>query len=119
MHTVQRADDFSAKSKALTSAYWGKDWNVNAHVAMLRIICKVRLEILQQMARSDGPRKPAAHVTLNSLGIIDKYLKKDYGESVLAVEQFRLGSAIMARQPTLYIWTLQGELALSVDYNEA
>ena len=49
--------------------------------------------------------------------VIDKYLRSDHGSVV--VERFRLGSAIMTRQPTLYIWTFRGRLTMSLDYNEA
>lgn len=114
-HVVRRVDDFATRSSQLTKAYRG-DWQASEYMSALRPIYKVHGDALLAIARS-GTRPPASNVTVSSLGVVDKYLRTDHG-SVL-VEGFHLGSAIMTRQPTLYIWTFQGQLTMSVDYNEA
>ncbi|MDI1488084.1 MAG: hypothetical protein OHK93_007358 [Ramalina farinacea] len=114
-HIVRRGDDFATRSSQLTNAYRG-DWQASEYMNALRPIYKVHGDALLAVAKS-GIRPPASNVTVSSLGVVDKYLRSDH-RSVL-VESFRLGSAIMTRQPTLYIWTFQGRLTISVDYNEA
>ena len=114
-HIARRVDDFATRASKLTKAYRG-DWEVSEYMSALRPIYKMHGDALLAVARS-GARPPASNVTISSLGVVDKYLRSDHG-SVL-VERFRLGSAIMTRQPTLYIWTFQGQLTMSVDYNEA
>ena len=114
-HIVRRADDFATRSSQLTKAYRG-DWQATEYMSALRPIYKFHGDALLAMAKS-GTRPPTSNVTVSSLGVVDKYLRSDHG-SVL-VERFRLGSAIMTRQPTLYVWTFQGRLTMSVDYNEA
>ena len=114
-HTVRRADDFATRSSQLTKAYRG-DWGAMDYMTALRPIYKVHGEALLANVRS-RLRPPASNVTLSSLGVIEKYLRSDHGSVV--VENFRLGSVIMTRQPTLYIWTFRGRLTMSVDYNEA
>lgn len=114
-HTVRRADDFATRSSQLTKAY-RSDWGAMEYMTALRAIYKVHGEALIANARS-RTRPPASNVTVSSLGVVDKYLRSDHGSVV--VERFRLGSAIMTRQPTLYIWTFRGRLTISLDYNEA
>ncbi|KAI1396511.1 hypothetical protein F4819DRAFT_475059 [Hypoxylon fuscum] len=114
-HTLRRADDYAARSSQLTEAYRG-DWNVMEYMVALRPIYRVHGEALADVARP-GTRTPASNVTVSSLGIIEKYLKSEHDGIV--VEGFRLGSAIMTRQPTLYIWTFRNHLTISIDFNEA
>ena len=114
-HTVRRADDFATRSSQLTKAYRG-DWGAMEYMTALRPIYKVHGDALLATARS-RTRPPASNLTVSSLGVVEKYLKSDHGSVV--VERFRLGSAIMTRQPTLYIWTFRGRLTISLDYNEA
>jgi hypothetical protein len=114
-HTLRQEDDFAARSIQLTQGYRG-DWDVQEYMTALRPIYRVHGESLAAIARS-GTRAPASNVTVSSLGVVDKYLSSDHG--AVQIDGFRLGSAIMSRQPTLYIWTFGGRLTLSVDYNEA
>ena len=114
-HTVRRADDFTIRSSQLTKAY-RSDWAPTEYMTALRPIYKVHGEALLATTRNNT-RPPASNVTVSSLGVVDRYLRSDYGDVV--IERFRLGSAIMTRQPTLYIWTFRGRLTMSVDYNVA
>ncbi|EAQ83614.1 predicted protein [Chaetomium globosum CBS 148.51] len=115
-YTLQRSDDFGSWCRQLTSGYRG-DWDPPAYMDALRSIYRIHGETLADLAAS-GARPPASNVTVSSLGVIDhKYLRADHG--VVQVEAFHLGSTIMGRQPTLYIWTFRGCLTLSVDFNEA
>lgn len=114
-HIVRRADSFATRSAQLTKAYKG-DWEAMEYMAALRPIYRVHGEALQAMSKP-GARAPASNVTVSSLGLIEKYLRQDHGG--IMVDQFRIGSAIMTRQPTLYIWTFQGRLTMSLDSNEA
>ena len=124
-HTVRRADSFATRSSQLTTAYRGS-WSPPEYMTALRPIYRVHGDALLAAARSSRTRRPpASNVTVSSLGVVEKYLKRNHhGPSssssvVVVVERFHLGSAIMTRQPTLYIWTFGGQLTMSVDYNEA
>ena len=114
-HTVRRVDDFITRSSQLTKAYRG-DWETMEYMTALRPIYEVHGEALLANGRSRA-RLPASNVTVSSLGVIERYMRSDHG--ALVVENFRLGSAIMTRQPTLYIWTFRGRLTMSIDYNES
>ncbi|RAL09586.1 uncharacterized protein BO97DRAFT_395848 [Aspergillus homomorphus CBS 101889] len=112
-----RWDSFTTRAGQLTKAYRGGDWDVSEYMAALRPIYRVHGETLRALA-TPHTRAPATNITVSSLGVIDKYLTRKHGAGVL-VEQFHLGSAIMNRQMTLYIWTFDGQLTLSLDSNEA
>lgn len=112
-HLVRRVDDFVTRSSQLTKAYRG-DWQATEYMSALRAIYKVHGDALLATARART--SSASNVTVSNLGVVDKYLRSDY-RSVL-VEEYQPGSSIMTRQPTLYIWTFQGRLTMSVDYNE-
>lgn len=114
-HTVHRENAFAARSRQLTKAYKG-DWNIPEYMSALRTIYKVHGEALQAVAKA-GTRAPMSNVTVSSLGIVDKYLRSDHGS--VMIERFHLGSAIMNRQMTLYIWTFRDHLTISLDSNEA
>lgn len=111
-HTVRRVDNFTRRSSQLTKAYRGS-WEPKQYLSALRPIYKAHGEAL----RTIGQRPPASNITISSLGKIQQYVRSDHG--LVQVERFRLGSAIMSRQPTLYIWTFRGRLTLSLDFNEA
>lgn len=114
-HTVHSVDDFATSSAQLTKAYRGS-WEPLEYMAALRFIYKEHGEVLQEVIKS-GSREPASNITVSSLGLVEKHLRYDHG--LIQVERFHLGSAIMGRQPTLYIWTFRGRLTLSMDFNEA
>lgn len=112
---VQRTDDFATRSSHLTKAY-REDWDPIEYLTALRLIYEVHGNAMLAVIK-DEKRLPASNVTVSSLGLVENYLKSNHGSIV--VENFRLGSMIMSRQPTLYIWTFRGQLTMSLDYNEA
>lgn len=116
-HTLKRTDDFATQSHQLTLGYrqhCSPGEEATAYMRALRSIYMVHGQTMADMAG----KRVMSNVTVSSLGVVDgPYLRGDHG--AVQVERFRLGSAIMTRQPTLYIWTFGGRLTLSVDYNEA
>ncbi|KAI0134356.1 hypothetical protein BJ170DRAFT_195799 [Xylariales sp. AK1849] len=115
-HTLRRGDDFGSWCRQLTSGY-REDWDPSIYMDALRSIYRVHGKTMADLTVS-GARPPASNVTISSLGVVDdRYLRAEHG--AIQVEAFHLGSAIMGRQPTLYIWTFRGFLTLSLDYNEA
>lgn len=60
---------------------------------------------------------PAIDPILSSIGIVDRYLQCTYGSQV-KVTRFWLSSEVLSREPLVYLWTWQEQLALSVCYNE-
>ncbi|KAM7214806.1 Major facilitator superfamily domain containing protein [Rhypophila decipiens] len=118
-HTLSRVGgDFTSWGKQLTAGYKASSWGGTAYMDALREIYRVHGEMLADLAApASQKRPPPSNVTVSSLGVLDgKYLRADHGR--VQVEAFRLGSSIMTRQPTLYIWTFRGSLTLSLDYNE-
>lgn len=65
---------------------------------------------------SNGMPEPTEPV-LSSIGAIDSYLDRRYGNKV-ELTRFWLSSEVLSRQPLIHAWTWQGKLSLSVCYNE-
>jgi len=61
------------------------------------------------------PAAPPSGVYLSNLGIVEQYVKQDYG--TLKVKAFHLGVATMTRQMTFHFWTFRGRMVLSLNYN--
>ena len=111
-HTVERSASLLTSASRLTKAYRG-DWDTAEYINALRPIYKTHGEALQ--ANTQAKKPPTRNITISSLGIVDKYLNKEHVG--LKIEKFHLGSAIMAPQMTLYIWTFDGRLTTSLDSN--
>lgn len=115
--TVQRSNNFSAATAALTREY--KIWNNEKFMHALREIFKYHAEkLFAPRPEGQPPPKLPSGVTLSSLGVIEKHLTGDYGDAV-QVDRFHFGVSMMTRQMLLYAWTFRGHLNLSVDYNTA
>ncbi|KAA6409145.1 MAG: hypothetical protein FRX48_06698 [Lasallia pustulata] len=115
--TVQRNSNFPEAAVALTQEY--KSWHSDKFMQSLRWIYKYHADKL--FARHPvgvPPPKPPSGVTLSSLGIIEQYLTRDYGNAVY-IDRFRFGVSMMTRQMLLYAWTFREQLTLSVSYNTA
>ena len=54
---------------------------------------------------------------LNSIGIVDGYLKRNYGNKI-KVKDFWIAPETMTPQLQCYLWTWQGKMTLSALYNE-
>ena len=55
---------------------------------------------------------------VDSVGILDRYLDGRYGQGAVEITNFWLGGVVLTRQPLFYVWTWQGEMTLSMCYNE-
>jgi hypothetical protein len=64
------------------------------------------------------PPGPPSGISINSLGVVEKYFTGKYGDAV-DVETFTFGVSMITRQTMLYVWTWKGELTLSSEYNAA
>lgn len=64
------------------------------------------------------PPGPPSGISINSLGVVEKYFAGKYKDAV-DVETFTFGVSMITRQTMLYVWTWQGELTLSSEYNAA
>ena len=74
-----------------------------------------------QMAHIAGQPPPSnlsmpSEPMLNSIGIVDGYLKPSYGD--IQVKDFWVGVEMVTSQVTCYLWTWQGKMTLSACYNE-
>ena len=54
---------------------------------------------------------------LSSMGIVDRYLKRDYGD-IIEVKDFWIGLEMDTTQLVCYLWTWQGKMTLSAVYNQ-
>ena len=53
-----------------------------------------------------------------SLGILDRYLDGKYERGGVEITDFWLASVVLTRQPLFYVWTRQGQMTLSMCYND-
>jgi hypothetical protein len=109
--TVRLASDFVSAARDLTHEY--KSWCTPQLLQSLCWAYKYHRDALS----AGPPAKPPSGVTLSSLGVVEKFLKAEYGD--IKVKKFRFGVSMMTRQTLLYAWTFRGQLTLSLDYNEA
>ncbi|KAL3461918.1 hypothetical protein BJX64DRAFT_288873 [Aspergillus heterothallicus] len=124
--TVPRSESFATSAKALTTSY--KTWYSEEFIRSLRWIYAIHAEKLFNAPKppADAPLpKPPSGVTLSSLGVVESYLRHEYGPKEeetgrgVTVERFRFGVTMMTRQMLLYVWTWRGRLTVSACYNEA
>nr|QGA67225.1 acyltransferase [Monascus purpureus] len=111
---VLRSKNFLERTASLMESYQG--WYDGKLIKALRPIFKYHADAL--FAQRAPPPNPPSGVTLNSLGVIEKYFRSDY-ENGLKVERFHFGVTMMTRQTMLYAWTFRGQLTLSLNFNEA
>ncbi|OKL55513.1 hypothetical protein UA08_09252 [Talaromyces atroroseus] len=69
-------------------------------------------------APSAPPPRPPSGISINSLGVVEKYFAGKYGDAV-DVDTFTFGVSMITRQTMLYVWTWKGRLTLSSEYNSA
>lgn len=68
-----------------------------------------------------APDEPPSDVDISSLGVLEKYLQREYGspESGFSILYAGLGVEMLARQGVVYVWTFRDQLTLRVVFNEA
>ena len=115
---VRRSSNFAERAATLTKQYGS--WYNEDFRNCLRLIYQYHIEALSEVPSVPGakPPPPASGLYLSSLGSVEKVLATDYGDSV-KVEDFRFGVSMLTRQILLYAWTFNGQLTLSLNYNDA
>ncbi|GKZ73243.1 hypothetical protein AnigIFM50267_009922 [Aspergillus niger] len=68
-----------------------------------------------------APEEPPSDIDISSLGVLEKYLQREYGspESGFSIVYAGLGVEMLARQGVVYVWTFRDQLTLRVVFNEA
>ncbi|KAJ5585306.1 uncharacterized protein N7459_005106 [Penicillium hispanicum] len=76
------------------------------------------VEVLQNLPT---PTEPPSDIDISSMGIMEKYLKREYGTSKggFSITHTGLGTEIISRQGVVYMWTFRDQLTLRLVYNEA
>ncbi|BCR91315.1 uncharacterized protein ACHE_70158A [Aspergillus chevalieri] len=110
---ARRHSSFLDRAAALKEEY--KSWYSDLYLHSLRLIYKYHGDALFAPPKPDAA--PPSGVFMSSLGVIEPYLRGDYGS--LQVEEFRFGVSMITRQMIVYAWTFHNQLVLSVNYNEA
>ncbi|KAI1759694.1 hypothetical protein GGR53DRAFT_471047 [Hypoxylon sp. FL1150] len=54
-----------------------------------------------------------------SLGVIEKLLSKEHEGSAVKMTDFHFSVSMLTRQMLLYVWTSNGKMSFSINYNEA
>ncbi|CAJ2500236.1 Uu.00g030890.m01.CDS01 [Anthostomella pinea] len=115
---VDRDSTLQQKTEQLTAYY--KGWYSERFVQAMRVTTDKHFNAMFKGRREGGaPPKPPSNVTLSSMGVVEKYLAGECGGGAVKVTDFRFGVSMMTRQMLLHVWTFQGRLCLSVNYNEA
>ncbi|KAJ6024595.1 hypothetical protein N7540_005392 [Penicillium herquei] len=67
------------------------------------------------------PTEPPSDIDISSLGIMEKYLKPEYGtpECGFSIMHTSIGVEMLSRQGNVYVWAFRGQLTLRLVYNEA
>ncbi|KAK0713562.1 hypothetical protein B0T26DRAFT_782641 [Lasiosphaeria miniovina] len=121
--SVGRDATFGERAAHLT-AFYKEGWYSERFVRAMRLATQYHFEAMAA-ARGAAPQgvkpKPPSNVLLSSLGVVDKYLAPRHagGDRAVRVTGFRFGVSMLTRQMLLYVWTFDGRLQLSVNYNEA
>ncbi|TPR11149.1 Membrane dipeptidase (Peptidase M19) family protein [Aspergillus niger] len=68
-----------------------------------------------------APEEPPSDFDISSLGVLEKYLQREYGspKSGFSILHAGLGVEMLARQGVVYVWTFRDQLTLRVVFNEA
>lgn len=125
---VEKDENFGASSASITQEF--KLWHSDAFNAALReIYQRASGALIKGPPGPPGqgpPPPPPSGITLSSLGIINKLITGRYGESktsltesAINVTGFTFGVSMYSRQMLLYLWTFDGRIHLSVNYNQA
>lgn len=67
------------------------------------------------------PTEPPSDVDISSLGIMEKYLEREYGTSDrgFSITHAGVGVEMLSRQGVVFVWTFRNQLTLRLVYNEA
>ncbi|PSR81492.1 hypothetical protein BD289DRAFT_439025 [Coniella lustricola] len=129
--SVGRESSFLEKARQLKE-YYQHGWYSDEFARAMRLTTKYHADAMVngppppaagEAASPPTHRKPPSSVTLSSLGVVDRYIQQHHynensSESV-TVTNFDFGVSMMTRQILLYVWTFDGHLRLSANYNDA
>ncbi|KAJ6184954.1 hypothetical protein N7519_006255 [Penicillium mononematosum] len=67
------------------------------------------------------PTEPPSDIDISSMGIMEKYLEREYGtpEGGFSITHVGVGVEILSRQGVVFVWTFRDQLTLRLVYNEA
>ncbi|PVH99197.1 hypothetical protein DM02DRAFT_718963 [Periconia macrospinosa] len=76
--------------------------------------------ICDAIAHAPKVVSPAAEVDISSIGVIEKHIKREYGDNDRALEVLDVGEGVetLGRSCGLFVWTFRNRLVLSVVFNE-
>ncbi|KAL5333397.1 hypothetical protein BJX70DRAFT_68514 [Aspergillus crustosus] len=116
--TVRRASSFADRTVALTKDY--TNWYNDEFRKCLRLIYQYHAEALTtRPAPGAPPRAPPSGLSVSSLGRVEKLLETEFGGGIVKLKDFHFGVSMLTRQILLYVWTFEGGLTLSLNYNDA
>ncbi|PLB46340.1 hypothetical protein P170DRAFT_438160 [Aspergillus steynii IBT 23096] len=67
------------------------------------------------------PAEPPSDVDISSMGVLEKYLQREYGtpERGFGIAHAGVGVEMLSRQGVVFVWTFRDQLTLRLVYNEA
>ncbi|KAJ6035434.1 uncharacterized protein N7446_010196 [Penicillium canescens] len=67
------------------------------------------------------PTEPPSDIDISSMGIMEKYLEREYGtpERGFGITHAGVGVEMLSRQGVVFVWTFRDQLTLRLVYNEA
>ncbi|KAI1775064.1 hypothetical protein F4818DRAFT_417684 [Hypoxylon cercidicola] len=118
--TVEHSCTFDEKTAQF--AAYSKDWYNDEFLRAYRVSTRHHYDAMAKRPAPPAgvpPPKPPSGVTLSSLGVIEKMLPSEYEGGAVKVTDFHFGVSMMTRQMLLYVWTFDGKMSFSINYNEA
>ncbi|KAJ5356108.1 hypothetical protein N7517_010717 [Penicillium concentricum] len=77
--------------------------------------------LVDVMKNLPAPTEPPSDIDISSMGIMEKYLEREYGtpERGIGITHAGVGVEIISRQGVVFVWTFRDQLTLRLVYNEA
>ncbi|KAJ5177766.1 uncharacterized protein N7500_000465 [Penicillium coprophilum] len=77
--------------------------------------------LVDLMKHLPTPTEPPSDIDISSMGIMEKYLEREYGtpERGFGITHAGVGVEIISRQGVVFVWTFRDQLTLRLVYNEA
>lgn len=88
-----------------------------ADTAIIKGLKAFHYKLTHMLNHPPSGMPPPADPALNSLGVVDRFVKDDYGEGRVRVGGFWLGNAVIGFQLWTHLWSWKGQVTLSVLHN--
>lgn len=77
--------------------------------------------LVEMIKNLPAPTEPPSDIDISSMGIMEKYLEREYGtpERGFSITHAGVGVEIISRQGVVFVWTFRDQLTLRLVYNEA